>query len=71
MDTHLVTKAVQELAIAIVDRQTLRALDAIQLATALFANQSSGTNDLQFISSDDKLLLAAAAEGLDTWNPCD
>jgi predicted nucleic acid-binding protein len=70
-ETHLVTKAIQELAAEIVDRQTLRALDAIQLATALSAGQSSGNNELQFIASDDKLLPAAAAEGLDVWNPCD
>jgi predicted nucleic acid-binding protein len=71
MNTLSITKEVQELASSIVDRQTLRALDAIQLATALLANRSPGAKDLQFISSDDKLLLAAAAEGLNTWNPCD
>jgi predicted nucleic acid-binding protein len=70
MNTYSVTKAVEELAASIVDRQILRALDAIQLATALLC-QSAGANDIQFISSDDKLLVAAAAEGLDTWNPCD
>lgn len=71
MNTHAITKAVQEFATSIVDRQILRALDAIQLATALLASQTPGASDIQFISSDDKLLLAAAAEGLDTWNPCD
>jgi predicted nucleic acid-binding protein len=71
MQNHMVTTAVQELAVAIVDRQSLRALDAIQLSTALLARQSSGADDLQFISSDDKLLDAARAEGFETWNPCD
>jgi len=70
MNTYSVTKAAEELATSIVDRQTLRALDAIQLASTLLASQSTGANDIQFISSDDKLL-AAAAEGFDTWNPCD
>ncbi len=71
MNTHSVTESVEELATSIVDRQTLRALDAIQLATALLTSQIGAANDIQFISSDDKLLVAAAAEGLDTWNPCD
>jgi predicted nucleic acid-binding protein len=71
MNTYSVTTAVEELATSIVDRQTLRALDAIQLATALLSSQNTGAKDIQFIASDDKLLVAAAAEGLDTWNPCD
>lgn len=49
----------------------LRALDSIQLATALELNTrltSSGTN-LTFVASDVRLIAAASTEGLLTDNP--
>jgi hypothetical protein len=54
----------------LVDRQNLRALDSIQLATALIARdtQISGATT-QFVSSDAKLLEAAISEGFAVWNP--
>lgn len=67
---HPVNAPVLELASTLVDRRNLRALDAVQLSTAILASQSLGDADhLKFIVSDRKLLLAAAAEGLETWDP--
>ena len=72
MMSHPLRAEVLELASAIVDRQNLRVLDAVQLSTAILASQTLGDADqFQFIASDKKLLRAAFAEGLDTWDPCD
>jgi predicted nucleic acid-binding protein len=52
--------------------EPLRALDAIQLQSALEARadaRRSGTPDPIFISADERLLRAAAAVGLATDNP--
>jgi predicted nucleic acid-binding protein len=69
---HPVTSTVLQVAAALVDRQNLRALDAVQLSTAILASQTLGDADhLQFIASDKRLLRAASVEGLDTWDPCD
>ncbi len=56
----------------LVQRQPLRTLDALQLASALtvsrlFANQN--LPPLTFLSADDRLLAIAQAEGLQTDNP--
>ena len=64
------TPGVLQLAAELVDRHNLRALDSIQLATALIASRSLTLDDIfLFVSSDTRLLRAAAAEGFDTWNP--
>jgi predicted nucleic acid-binding protein len=56
--------------IAIIDRQALRALDAIQLASALVVRKALKPHDsLVFVASDKRLLEAAAAEGLNIWDP--
>ncbi len=61
---------VLQLAKELIERRRLRTLDAIQLATAIDAKRRLGTADeLTFAVSDKKLLLAAIAEGLDTWDP--
>ena len=53
----------------IVDRHPLRALDSIQLATALTVRASLPEQaSLRFIASDVKLLQSAEREGLATWN---
>lgn len=52
----------------------LHAYDAIHLATATLANQQLLTNKksgLTFLCTDDRLLAAAAAEGLAVDNPND
>lgn len=66
---HPMTSRARGLAIELVDRHDLRALDAIQLATALLASQSSPEDVFQFIASDTRLLKAAKAEGFEVWNP--
>ncbi len=64
------TRGVLQLAAELVDRQNLRALDSVQLATALIASRSLSLGDIfLFVSSDTRLLRAAAAEGFDIWNP--
>jgi predicted nucleic acid-binding protein len=64
------TARVLGLASALVDIRNLRALDSIQLATALIARDALPAVDtLMFISSDTRLLDAAQAEGLETWDP--
>ena len=50
----------------------LRGYDAVQLATALTLRDSlrkRGITDLTFVSADEDLCQAAAAEGLLTENP--
>ncbi len=56
----------------LLERHPLRAADAIQLASALHANTplvAAGLPPLIFLSADDRLLLAAHAEGLPIDNP--
>lgn len=51
---------------------TLRAYDAVQLASALEANGrlvSAGQPPLIFVCADTRLLTTAASEGLATHNP--
>ena len=70
MILHPVSGAVLELASALIDRQNIRALDAVQLSTAILANDTLAVGDqLQFVASDKRLLEAAEAEGLDIWDP--
>lgn len=62
------------LAADLTHRQALRSYDAIQLATALQANQllvAAGGSPLVFISADSRLCKAAMAEGLAIDNPLD
>jgi len=56
----------------LLERYPLRAYDAVQLASALAANQAlidRGLEPLMFVSADERLLNVAAAEGLTTDNP--
>jgi predicted nucleic acid-binding protein len=66
-----VNAPVLEAASTAVERHYLRALDAVQLASAIVARDLLAASDMRFISSDLELLEAARAEGFDTWNPCD
>jgi len=57
-----------------VERYPLRASDAIHLATALSINRlllNARRQELVFLCADDRLLRAAAAEGLAADNPND
>jgi predicted nucleic acid-binding protein len=67
IDDDVVNRACQ-----LLDRHPLRAYDAVQLASALVANQallSAGLTSLVFASADDRLNKIALAEGLVTDNP--
>jgi len=64
------TPTTLQLARELVDRRNLRALDSIQLAICLLVRRELDPSDaFLFISSDERLLRAAEAEGLNTWNP--
>ena len=65
-------EAAVKLARDLLDRHSLRANDAIQLASALIAETvliAAGLPHLMFISSDQRLNAAAAGEGLKVDNP--
>ena len=67
---HPVTSAVIGHSLALIDRRYLRALDALQLASAIAARDSMVKHvALTFVCSDERLLAAAQAEGLAVWNP--
>ncbi len=69
---HPITSQVLDEASDLIDRQNLRALDALQLATALVAAQAfDAEDDVHFVVSDQKLMTAAIAEGLRGWDPSD
>ncbi|GAB4498805.1 MAG: type II toxin-antitoxin system VapC family toxin [Anaerolineales bacterium] len=66
------TDIVIERARVLLESYALRAYDAVQLASALFANgalQASGLPALTFLAADERLLEAAKAEGLLVDNP--
>jgi len=66
------TLAVIDLACTLLERHPLRAYDATHLATALSAQRfldAQGYSPLTFVSADDRLNRAAAAEGLPIDNP--
>jgi predicted nucleic acid-binding protein len=64
-----VSLAILDTAKMLVDRHYLRALDAIQLATAIAARGLLPAPDLRFIASDKALKEAALAEGFEVWDP--
>jgi len=69
---HPISSQALDEASAVIDRRNLRALDALQLATALVAMQSLNSGDeVHFIVADQKLMAAAIAEGLRGWDPSD
>lgn len=63
------TDAQIDLATSLVDRQTLRAYDAVQLAGCLILQTGSGGEETTFTCADEQLLQAAALEGLSCLNP--
>jgi len=65
-------EAISDRACTLLERHPLRAYDAIQLASALAAQQFLGERDypaLTFLCADDRLNIAAASEGLAVDNP--
>jgi predicted nucleic acid-binding protein len=70
MIQYPVSTAILELAGMLVDKHNLRALDSVQLATAMIAADALEPSDnLRFAVSDLRLLKAARAEGLTVWDP--
>jgi predicted nucleic acid-binding protein len=66
------TVATIDLACTLLERNPLRAYDAVHLATALSAQQflaARGNPLLTFLSADDHLNLAATTEGIAVDNP--
>ena len=53
----------------LLDRHPLRAMDALQLGSAVVARDLLAALDMRFISSDVDLLAAAKSEGFDIWDP--
>ena len=69
--TNLTPQLVEE-AMRIADKHELRAYDAVQLTSAVEANQlrlNNGLSPIVFISADNHLNSAAQAEGLTVDNP--
>ena len=67
---HPISAAVIAEATGLVDRHGLRALDAIQLATAIVARSSMpNSQSFMFVASDHRLLEAALRESFRTWDP--
>jgi predicted nucleic acid-binding protein len=70
MIEYPLTAAVMQEAVIVSDRSALRALDALQLATALEARSSVFDQDvITLVSSDQELLTAAKSEGFEVWDP--
>jgi len=64
-----VLPAVIEAARVILDGRSLRALDALHLATCVVLRDALPASDICFVSSDDALLKAAKAERFPVLNP--
>lgn len=64
-----VTSAVVSTAQTILDAHPLRALDALHLATAIVMRDTLQISDICFVSADEALLKAAAAEQFPVLNP--
>ena len=71
MIEQLMTTSVQDHAIMLVDRHSIRSLDAIQLASAMIARDTMADSAMLFIGSDGRLNEVARLEGFRVWNPCD
>jgi hypothetical protein len=67
-----ISRFIIDLAVSLTQNYKLRGYDAVQLATALVANEAltaAGLSRLTFVAADHDLLTAADAEGLATDNP--
>lgn len=67
-----INRSIIDRAVSLTQGHKLRGYDAVQLATALVANEtlsSAGLAQLTFVAADEDLLTAAEAKGLLTENP--
>jgi predicted nucleic acid-binding protein len=58
-----------DLATSLVNRNALRAYDAVQLAGCLMLKENSASDEPTFVCSDERLLQAAANEGVVCLDP--
>ena len=66
---HHVTPIVINAGRTILDTYSLRTLDALHLATSIVIRNTLSVSDICFVSADDALLKAAAAEQFPILNP--
>ncbi len=64
-----VNPSVVDSAISMVDRHYLRAMDALQLGSAIVARDLLASPKMGFIACDKALKEAAHAEGFGVWDP--
>jgi uncharacterized protein len=67
-----IVRSTIDLAVVLTGRYRLRGYDAVQLASALVANEAltqRGQPSLILVSADDDLLAATSAERLEVENP--
>ncbi len=67
--SQMINDFVLDVASALVDRHSLRAYDAVQLAGYVGLRGSTGTDVPVFVSSDHALLAAARLEGIPVLDP--
>lgn len=65
-----VNPPVLDAASELVEKHTLRALDAVQLGSAIVVRDLMSARGMYFIASDHALLSAAKDEGFAIWDPC-
>jgi predicted nucleic acid-binding protein len=68
---QVINDSVLDLAASLVDQHPLRAYDAVQLAGCLTLRASARQDYPTFVSSDQRLIEVAAAEGLPSLDPSD
>lgn len=68
--TQQINDFVLDIADALVDRYSLRAFDAVQLAGFIAFRNLAGTDVPVFVCADQELLSAADREGFTTLDPC-
>ncbi len=66
---QVVNESLMDVASELVDRHSLRAYDAVQLAGCLALRATSGSEQPVFVSSDLELFDAAVSEGLSCLDP--
>ena len=64
-----INPSVLDAASMLIERHCLRAMDALQLGSAMVARDLLTAPDMRFIASDKSLLEAAEAEGFTVWDP--
>jgi predicted nucleic acid-binding protein len=69
MMEQTINSSVIETSRLMIDRHSLRALDAVQLASCHVARSTIGFTNIVFVASDKALLAAARNEDFEVWDP--